>query len=108
MDETSSPSVEFLGLPGSAENALAGLSEPIRAWFRHRFVAPTTAQRLAWPAVAAGKNLLLAAPTGGGKTLAACLPVLGRLLEANSFGSTRLLYVAPLKALLSDVRLTLR
>src|SRR5262245_44993861 len=108
MDESSAPPIEFLGLPRSAETALAVLPEPMRAWFRRRFGAPTPAQRLALPAVAAGKNVLRAAPTGGGKTLAACLPVLSQLLEGNSFGSIRLLYVAPLKALLSDVRLTLR
>ena len=34
---------------------------------------PTPAQRLAWPIVAAGENLLLVSPTGTGKTLAAFL-----------------------------------
>src|SRR5262249_62260881 len=66
-------------LPCSGERALASLSEPVRAWFRQRFGDPTLAQRLAWPVVAAGKNLLLSAPTGSGKTIAAFLPVLDQL-----------------------------
>jgi ATP-dependent Lhr-like helicase len=69
---------------------------------------PTAAQCLAWPALAAGKNLLLCAPTGSGKTLAAFLPILDRLLAEPAAASVRCLYVAPLKALVNDARRNLQ
>jgi ATP-dependent Lhr-like helicase len=96
--------IDYLGPPPHPTTALAALAEPLRRWFAARFGAPTPAQRLAWPAVAAGQNLLLCAPTGGGKTLAAFLPIVGRLLEEppRFSRSVRCLYVAPLKALGND------
>src|SRR5438067_2516306 len=91
--------LELFVLPPSAETALAAFAEPARRWL---------AQRFAWPALAAGKNLLLCAPTGSGKTLAAFLPILDQLLAAPVAGGVRCLYVAPLKALGNDARKNLR
>jgi ATP-dependent Lhr-like helicase len=90
--------------PGPADAALASLAAPAARWFAERFGAPTPAQRLAWPALAAGRHLLLSAPTGTGKTLAAFLPLLGRLLTGGEgpAAGVRGLYVAPLKALAND------
>lgn len=77
----------------------------VRAWFAERLGEPTEAQRLAWPAIAAGEHVLLAAPTGSGKTLAAFLLALDRLLTGAWPGeATRVLYVSPLRALGTDVR----
>jgi ATP-dependent Lhr-like helicase len=106
----------YLGPPPGAATALATLSEAVRLWFRQRFPEPTPAQRLAWPALAAGQNLLLAAPTGSGKTLAAFLPVLDRLLADRGPRLSqpchppglRCLAIAPLKALSQDLRTSLR
>jgi ATP-dependent Lhr-like helicase len=115
--------IEYLDLPASVDGALAGLSAPVQRWFCATFGDPTLAQRFAWPALAAGKNLLLAAPTGSGKTLAAFLPILDRLIKEHRPGPGRVcsqatypagppgvrsLYVAPLKALAGDVRRNLR
>lgn len=86
--------------------ALRALPGPVAGWFADRFGEPTAAQRLAWPALAAGANLLLSSPTGSGKTLAAFAPVLGHLLAGERPG--RCLYVAPLKALVNDIRKGLR
>lgn len=80
----------------------------LQDWFHTRFGDPTPIQRRAWPVIVQGQNLLLAAPTGSGKTLAAFLPILQSLVETPAAGGVRCLYVAPLKALLSDVRCTLR
>jgi ATP-dependent Lhr-like helicase len=87
--------------------ALAALAQPARDWFLERHAVPTPAQRLAWPLLAAGKHVLVSAPTGGGKTLAAFLPLLGRLLNSPVAG-IRCLYVAPLKALTHDIHKNLR
>jgi ATP-dependent Lhr-like helicase len=88
------------------DEAIATLPGPLRAWFRRRFGAATQAQRLAWPALARGDSLLLSAPTGTGKTLAAFLPILGELfLQPAALVEgppLRCLYVSPLKALVND------
>lgn len=80
----------------------------VAAWFREAFPAgPTEAQRLAWPAIASGENVLLVSPTGTGKTLAAFLVALDAILRRRLAGdeAPRLasLYVSPLKALDNDV-----
>ena len=46
---------------------------PLAAWFARTFAEPTPAQAQAWPAIRAGRHVLVAAPTGSGKTLAAFL-----------------------------------
>jgi ATP-dependent Lhr-like helicase len=94
--------VEFLDGPIGPETALASLTEPVRQWFRQHFGQPTPAQCLAWPAVASGQHLLLSAPTGGGKTLAVFLPLLGPLLDAPETASVKCLAIAPMKALCND------
>jgi Lhr-like helicase len=43
----------------------------VSAWFRRAFAAPTPAQVEAWPAIRAGRPVLVAAPTGSGKTVVA-------------------------------------
>ncbi len=90
-----------------SETALHALPSALRQWFLQRYECPTTAQCRAWPAIAAGNHVLLAAPTGSGKTLGAFLPILGELLAQPQQG-LRCIYLAPLKALGTDVRRTLR
>jgi ATP-dependent Lhr-like helicase len=79
----------------------------VAAWFRGRFPAPTPAQERAWPAIQAGRNVLVAAPTGSGKTLSAFLAALDELVREGQAGAlpdeTRVVYVSPLKALSNDI-----
>ena len=66
---------------------------------------PTPAQRLGWPAIAAGRNTLIVAPTGSGKTLAAFLAALDLLWRTpRREAGVRILYISPLKALNEDIR----
>jgi len=59
----------------------------------------------AWPLIAEGGHVLVTAPTGTGKTLAAFLGALDRLLtRAWEPGRLRILYVSPLKALNNDIQ----
>src|SRR5437879_5000885 len=99
---------DYLLLPSSVAAALSCLTAPVRSWFCQHFAEPTPAQRLAWPALIAGKTLLLCAPTGSGKTLGAFLPILSRLRDEPTSNGIRCLYVAPLKALISDTYKTLK
>jgi ATP-dependent helicase Lhr and Lhr-like helicase len=97
---------------------LSGFTPRVREWFEQAFDAPTPAQTKAWPAIAAGENVLLSAPTGSGKTLAAFLWALDRLSaeHAGAGGDAvgerapgvRVVYVSPLKALAYDIERNLR
>ena len=80
-------------------------SPPIADWFGERYGEPTDVQNKAWPRIAAGEHVLLTAPTGSGKTFAAFLWALDRLLSGQwEGGATRVLYVSPLKALGNDIQ----
>jgi ATP-dependent Lhr-like helicase len=88
----------------------------VAQWFRRRFAAPSRAQQLGWPVIAAaarppGHDVLLCAPTGSGKTLAAFMWAINRLIVEAQAGELRdqvsVLYVSPLKALANDIRLNL-
>ena len=88
---------------------LESFTPQVRDWFTRSFERPTEAQDQAWPAIAAGENVLVSAPTGSGKTLAAFLWGLDRLVaEPAEPRRTRLVYVSPLKALSYDVEKNLR
>ena len=79
----------------------------VARWFSRTFAAPTPAQAEAWPAIQAGRHVLIAAPTGSGKTLAAFLAAIDSLvrqgLEGRLRDETQLIYVSPLKALSNDI-----
>jgi ATP-dependent helicase Lhr and Lhr-like helicase len=81
-------------------------------WFRETYAEPSEAQRLGWPAIAAGKHTLIAAPTGSGKTLAAFLSAIDGLVrdgvEGKLESAVRVVYVSPLKALSNDIEKNLQ
>jgi ATP-dependent helicase Lhr and Lhr-like helicase len=90
----------------------ASFHPAVAAWFARTFESPTPAQRAAWPAIAAQRHVLIAAPTGSGKTLAAFLAVIDELVrEGLASGAlteeTRVVYVSPLKALSNDIHTNL-
>jgi ATP-dependent Lhr-like helicase len=79
----------------------------VAAWFTRTFDAPTPAQLDAWPAIQSGRDVLVAAPTGSGKTFAAFLASIDQLVKEGLQGTlpdeTRIVYVSPLKALSNDI-----
>ena len=94
-----------------AADPLAAFSEPTRTWFASAFAAPTEPQAEGWPAISAGDHTLVCAPTGTGKTLAAFLWAIDRLMSHGTpvaGEGTRVLYVSPLRALAVDVEKNLR
>jgi len=77
----------------------------IAGWFAGRVGHPTDVQQQAWPRIAAGEHVLISAPTGMGKTMAAFLWALNRLITGKwPTGHTSVLYVSPLKALNYDIQ----
>ncbi len=76
-------------------------------WFRAKYGSPTPAQRAAWPLIRDGRNVLIASPTGTGKTFAAFLSVLDALAADYARGalenSIQCIYVSPLRALGYDL-----
>lgn len=102
-----SDTIHYLNAVPSRDVAEASLSPGVRRWFASYLGEPTAAQRLAWPAIAAGDHLLLSSPTGSGKTLAAFLPILSTLITEPS-STLQCLYVSPLKALCRDATVNLK
>ncbi len=84
----------------------------VRTWFERSFPSATPVQQQAWPAIAAGKNVLVAAPTGSGKTLTAFLWAIDELIREGIDGRledrTSVLYISPLKALSNDIEKNLQ
>ena len=81
----------------------------VASWFAHRFPeGPTAPQAAAWPHIAAGSDVLVASPTGTGKTLTGFLVAIDAAYRAADAGtrvggSPAVLYVSPLRALAVDV-----
>src|SRR4026209_2429869 len=84
----------------------------VARWLAKSFPEATAPQELAWPAIKAHRNTLIAAPTGSGKTLAAFLAAIDDLvrlgIEGNLDDTTHVVYVSPLKALSNDVQRNLQ
>ena len=80
----------------------------VREWFVAKFDTPTEPQEQGWPEILAGRDTLISAPTGSGKTLTAFLACIDRLVRKALQGSledaTEVLYVSPLKALGNDIQ----
>lgn len=82
----------------------------VATWFRERLGEPSAPQQQGWPRIAAGDDVLIAAPTGSGKTLAAFLHALDALLRQGEAlpNTLQVVYVSPLKALANDVQKNLQ
>src|SRR5258708_2763503 len=90
--------------------SLSPFHPAVRRWFSERLGQPTAPQQRAWPAIRSGAHVLVAAPTGMGKTLAVFLCAIDSPLVRGEAVSdeTSVLYVSPLKALANDIQKNLR
>ncbi len=78
----------------------------LEVWFTAALGQPTAVQQAAWPVVRAGRHALMIAATGQGKSLAAWLPLVERIVErldSCPARAVRALHIAPLKALARDM-----
>ena len=99
-------------MPDAAPSGPEPLFHPaVASWFARRFPAgPTPPQARAWPHIAAGRDVLVASPTGSGKTLTGFLVAINAAYEAAAAGTRdgsasapEVLYISPLRALAVDV-----
>ena len=88
--------------------SLAWAHPLVQEWFTARFSTPTEPQEQGWPHILAGHTTLISAPTGSGKTFAAFLACIDRLIRKALAGElhdrTEVLYISPLKALGNDIQ----
>jgi ATP-dependent Lhr-like helicase len=88
------------------------LHPAVAGWFASRFADATPAQADAWPLIKAGRDTLIAAPTGSGKTFAAFMAAIDDLVRQGIAGElkdeTQVVYVSPLKALSNDIQKNLQ
>src|SRR3954469_24454584 len=82
----------------------------IQRWFNSRFAGATEPQAQAWPFIREGQHVLIAAPTGSGKTFAAFLSAIDSLFRqavaGEPPGETQVVDVSPLKALSNAIQKT--
>ena len=93
-----------MGMDGAALPTL--LPARFAEWFDARGWAPRSHQLAMLEKARTGRDALLIAPTGGGKTLAGFLPSLVELMQRparNGPPGLHTLYISPLKALATDV-----
>lgn len=103
------PQLQFDAPEAPSWPVLEHFHPAVRTWFERTFpLGPTPPQEQAWPAIAAGNDTLVAAPTGSGKTLSAFLVSIDQLYKRHDAGTlmantAQVVYVSPLKALAVDI-----
>ena len=89
----------------SSETAFESLAPAVRGFLAETGIRePTPPQVKAWPLVSRGEDVLVVAPTGSGKTEAALLPLLSRLVQEGHGEGISLLYITPMRALNRDMQ----
>ena len=68
-------------------NVLELFDEGTQRWFCSALGEPTPVQKEAWPHIAAGRHVLVSAPTGTGKTLSAFLVFLDHMKRQAQEGT---------------------
>ncbi|MEM3227481.1 MAG: ATP-dependent helicase [Candidatus Micrarchaeaceae archaeon] len=99
--------IETLSKPFSDEESLGSLNSYVRDWFTKNFNELTPPQKFAFKLISEGKNVLITAPTGSGKTLSSFLSIISDLFNASLSGNLKekvyCIYISPLRALNNDV-----
>ena len=107
------------GLSDLPEDSILRTFHPaVASWFHRRFPSgPTEPQRSGWPRIITGEDVLVASPTGTGKTLTGFLVAIDAAYRAHADGTAPpevapggpgVVYVSPLRALATDVHQNLQ
>ncbi len=95
--------------PAAATPVVDAFHPALRAWFQSRFpLGPTEPQSAAWPLIGSGVDVLVASPTGTGKTLTGFMVAIDAAYRRRLAGTPvpagpEVVYVSPLRALAADV-----
>ncbi|MEM0149029.1 MAG: ATP-dependent helicase [Candidatus Micrarchaeaceae archaeon] len=99
--------IEYAKEPFSDEESLSVLNPYVRAWFKKNFKELTPPQKYAFKLISEGKNLLITAPTGSGKTMSGFVSIISRLFDYALSGKldekVYCIYISPLRALNNDI-----
>ena len=89
---------------GSSKSVFDLLAKPVREGLAELgFAEPTLPQTMGVRPVLSGKDVLLIAPTGSGKTEAVLLPVFSKMVEEGEGKGVAVVYITPLRALNRDL-----
>ena len=86
----------------SMSNVFSQLHPSLQNSLNEKGWIATPIQEISIPEIIEGKDRLLIAPTGSGKTLSAVLPIIHRCLDEN-WEPLAVLYITPLRALNRDI-----
>ncbi|HEU98056.1 MAG TPA: DEAD/DEAH box helicase [Fervidicoccus fontis] len=76
---------------------------------KYGYLSPTPVQRKAIRAILEGRNTIISAPTGSGKTEAALFPIFSKMLgETGWTGVPYMVYITPTRALNRDIFIRMR
>jgi ATP-dependent Lhr-like helicase len=95
--------IQFAKRAYSKEASLQALSPVMREWFIKKFGDLTPPQRFSFKLISRGKNVLITAPTGSGKTLSAFAAIISELSSMDLEDMVYCVYVSPLRALDNDI-----
>jgi ATP-dependent Lhr-like helicase len=91
----------------SDKESLGVLNKDVREWFTSNFKELTMPQSFTFKLVSEHKNILVAAPTGSGKTMSGFVAILSDLFNKASRDDLKegvyCIYVSPLRALNNDI-----
>ena len=93
--------------PFTKEESLSALNPYVRIWFERNFSELTPPQLYSFKLIGEGKNLLISAPTGSGKTISGFMSIISKLFDYSLGGNLKnkvyCIYVSPLRALNNDI-----
>jgi ATP-dependent Lhr-like helicase len=99
--------ITYIKKPWTDEESLSCLEENVRKWFIRNFEELTPPQKFSFKLISQGKNVLITAPTGSGKTFSAFIAIISDLFKLSKRGelknSVYCIYVSPLRALDNDI-----
>ncbi len=99
--------IEYAKEPFTDKESLGVLNKYVRDWFTKNFDGLTPPQRYSFKLISEGRNTLVTAPTGSGKTMSAFLSIISRLFDYSLEGKLEnrvyCIYVSPLRALNNDI-----